>query len=254
GQISDALFARLQDESSYHPEKGDQEISGILQRLQEDEPGLQAHRLISFIASFYKAIQLSSDDDDNKLSQEELINLRTLLTFAAVTAAGESSSGQADLGYSQDVRRQNRRVVNQLREALNSGTRAFFRRTGTEAFKIYQPRGSDEICLHLAPEKNAEVYGEEFGVWFNGERYSIYISGYEEERLGLTALREQLLAGLPPETAGELRCDYEDEDEDKNYLILFGAAFPPESSEDERFELLKTLSQGCCAALAKLKF
>lgn len=252
GDLDQALFRKMMDEKQYETDK---ELATLLETLTEDDPSIQAHRIARFMRAFYAAAQLDSDDNDNNLNDDELQNLRAILTFSSVTATAEAAQEKDE--YDEEfwkLRRGNRKIVNNLVEILTKNHKDFLKQMQQEKYDIYQPRGIPDLCVTVSNKQGTSPLGNaEF--WLEQEDgknlCSAYVSGLKESVSDIQFWENELLPLLPDDIRKEASCDYL---EDEPGIWIFSITFPKDCPWDEQMERAQSAAEAFFEGLGKMKF
>jgi hypothetical protein len=232
--INNKMMIDLQNEDNYV--QG--ELSDIFKLSENENSRFEIQKLTKFMKSFYEAIQLKSDGNDNFLSDDEAEHLRNVLTFAKVTSNGEESSLSSSLDW--DRRRRNRRVANALIAEFNASQSSLLKKIEAECFKIYQGHGCNDAIVYISVgSKFQTLFGTYIELKFDISEYSLYLNapvGFESQ-IWLNALKQI----LPENYQSELKCYYDNSyyDNAQVFLILKGY-FIYNIIEIEQINLLKS--------------
>lgn len=161
-EISDALFEKLRDESEL---AGSELFESMRNEFAKDKEGSFYKKLSRFMDTFYSAVQLDVDQQEEsstKLSSVEVETLRNIMNFSAVVST-ESAGDEIE----ESERWKNREMVKSLIAELDDEFGHLIDTVRDKlygnGFMIYQARGgAQNISLYISGQKEP-WWGIEFG-------------------------------------------------------------------------------------------
>lgn len=174
GRISEELFSKLQNPAEYTTGISDGDISNdselciLFKAMKSSDQSVSAEQLARFMQIMYRSVQLSSDGDDKKLSEMEIVLLRNVLTFTGVTTTSEEGIREEIQEVSEDAivqanRQANRRIAKLLAKAMNE----------EKNLDILRHNDDDDDETFLLHQKHKIVYGYIYATFNDNIRKSL---------------------------------------------------------------------------------
>mgnify|MGYP000847002765 CR=1 FL=1 len=142
-KIDQAFFEGLIDEEKLQTDSGYAEIR---KELNSDKDTSIIKKFSAFMDVFYKSIQLQSDNDNKKLSKEEVNTLIEIISFSSLTST-EASTVKTNVDSA--LRNVNRDIAKTFANRLNSKHEGNLKKLGENKFIVYQARQSSDAGIVL---------------------------------------------------------------------------------------------------------
>jgi hypothetical protein len=223
-EINDALFEKLRDPQMLQTDSAFVRLRSDFRHVDQD----LYRRLSEFTEAFYRSIQLASDASDEQrehLSESEIQNLRTILSFSSVV----STTG-AERSVDLSERSRNRGMMKALAQKLNQRHQAVLqchlKALNRGHFYTYQEKSEKvtaaSVCLY---SKEREI-----GIFFRFDTSdaTAWIYSWREGCIESTStwVKENLCGVFP-----DLRLDGKDKD---HIAELFSVKYPPDATREEK--------------------